>query len=196
METVLDHFQLEFVTGDQLLSKYHDYSISDAGRWVITDKFYKQQLSQCNVGIFITYMPSNFHLRQICALILGIYTNDESNTKTKLSIELLCAKRFFDDKSLSPAFGQYLIYKLYTYLSPDELVIHDVSEHISSYYQHLGFQIDSYITEDRYNMVIPKDQTLSDYFDQSKLYLDQKQSKFYHYIISNPLLLEEALSCP
>ena len=59
---------IDYLYSENIL-KYKDNNISVASRWAINTEFYLECLQKSNIGIYITYMPSNYNEIQISSFI-------------------------------------------------------------------------------------------------------------------------------
>jgi hypothetical protein len=185
----MENFKLEF--SDNLID-YKEYNISEASRWAINIDYYNDLLKKCNVGMYLTYNPINYNKKQIASLIIGYYKDDI------LYIELICSKRFFLIDNIKSSFGEYMIYKLYEHLKPKEIIINNVSNDMLSYYIYLGYKVRDKDKVLKSNIMIPNlkdNEDLNTFFEKSNRYLSIKLRNFHYYLLSDPLVLEEALSC-
>ena len=161
-------FNFIVVRNNQDLLQYKDLNINEPSRWSISNSFYKTQIDNCDIGIFITYMPLNFNVMQIAGFVLATFRENV------MFIELLCARKY---ENKSSSFGQLLICMLYNIFQPLKIIVNGVNNENVSYYEHYGYVTES-IKKHGHIMSIPNNVTTDEFFIRLNQYVDIKQKIF------------------
>lgn len=161
-------FSFNIVTNNADLRQYRDANIAEASRWDIRESFYKEQIDECDIGIFITYMPSNFNEIQIAGFLLGTIKEND------ICVELICARKY---EGKTASFGQIMMCMIYNVFTPNKIVINGVNNDNVSYYEHYGYVTQS-ICAYGHIMTIPLHITINDFFHNLSIYVESKHYKF------------------
>lgn len=182
--SITDIFDIKYTNDISEIRSHAKYNISEASHWSINQKFYEEQLFKSNVAIFVTYIPINFHKRQMSAFVLGDYDLENGI----LNVNLLCSKRFYLDNSISPVFGIYLIKTLFDILKPKTIYATDVHDSMVSYYEKYGFVVYETIRDSHKMLLVGshdhnhknqiQNSNLDGYFQTIDSYINDKQQRF------------------